>query len=119
MEPVVGKERGQGGSRMFGVVVAELCQGEEAGPVCLLVVMPNDPLLPAISAAQAADPILSAHIQQLHKGPGEESNPPLLGGSPSSGSEILVYTLHGGLLYSQGRILISPTSSSLILQILQ
>ena len=25
VEPVVGEERGQGGSRMFGVVVAELC----------------------------------------------------------------------------------------------
>ena len=39
MEPVVGEDRGQGGSRMFGVVVAELRQGEEeAGLVCLLVV---------------------------------------------------------------------------------
>ena len=38
MEPVVGEERGQGCSRMFVVVVAELYQGEEAGLVCLLVV---------------------------------------------------------------------------------
>ena len=81
--------------------------------------MPNDPLFPAIAAAQAADPILSAHIEQLQRGPGGESNPALPEGSPSSGSEVRVYTLHGGLLYSQGRILIPPTSSSLILQILQ
>ena len=38
MEPVVGEERGQGGSRMFGVVVVEHRQGEEAGPVYLLAV---------------------------------------------------------------------------------
>ena len=45
MEPVVGEERGQGGSRMFGVVVVELCQGEEAGPVCLLVVAVDSQVL--------------------------------------------------------------------------
>ena len=77
--------------------------------------MPNDPLLLAIAAAQAADPILSAHIQQLQRGPGGESNPALPEGSPSGGSDVPVYTLHGGLLYSGGRILIPPTSSSLIL----
>ena len=33
-----------------------------------VLVMPNDPLLPAIAAAQAADPILSAHIQQMQRG---------------------------------------------------
>ena len=38
MKPVVGEERGQGGSRMFGVVVVELHQGEKAGPVGLLIV---------------------------------------------------------------------------------
>ena len=38
VEPVVGEERGQGGSRVFGVVVAELRQGEEAGLVGLLIV---------------------------------------------------------------------------------
>ena len=38
MEPVVGEEWGQGGSRMFRVVVAKLRQGEEAGPICLLIV---------------------------------------------------------------------------------
>ena len=81
--------------------------------------MPNDPLLLAIAVAQAADPILPAHIQQLQRGPGGESNPALPGGSPSGGSKVPVYTLHRGLLYSLGRILIPPTSSSLILQILQ
>ena len=38
METVVGEERGEGGSRMSGVVVAEFRQGEEAGPVGLLIV---------------------------------------------------------------------------------
>ena len=38
METVVGEERGQGGSRMFRVVVAKLRQGEEAGRVGLLIV---------------------------------------------------------------------------------
>ena len=38
MEPIVGEERGQGGSRVFGVVVGGLCQREEAGPVGLLIV---------------------------------------------------------------------------------
>ena len=38
MEPIVGEERGQGGSRVFGVVVVELCQREEAGQVGLLIV---------------------------------------------------------------------------------
>ena len=38
MEPVVGEEWRQGGNRMFGVVVAELRQGEEVGLVGLLIV---------------------------------------------------------------------------------
>ena len=38
VEPVVGEERGQGGSRVFGVFVAELRRGEEAGLVGLLIV---------------------------------------------------------------------------------
>ena len=37
-EPVVGEERGEGGNRVFGVVVAKLCQREEAGLVGLLKV---------------------------------------------------------------------------------
>ena len=45
MEPYIGEERGQGGSRMFGVVVAELCQGEEAGLVCLLIVAVDSQVL--------------------------------------------------------------------------
>ena len=53
-----------------------------------VLVMPNDPLIPAIAAAQAAIPILSAHIQQLQRGPGGESNPALPEGSPSGGSEV-------------------------------
>ena len=39
LEPVVGEERGQGGSRMFRVVVSELRQGEEAGSIGLLIVV--------------------------------------------------------------------------------
>ena len=38
MEPVVSEERGEGGSRMFGIVVAELRQWKEAGPIGLLIV---------------------------------------------------------------------------------
>ena len=38
MEVIVGKKRGKVSARMFGVVVAEFCQWEEAGPVGLLVV---------------------------------------------------------------------------------
>ena len=38
MKAIVGKKRGKGRGRMFGVVVAEFCQWEEAGPVGLLVV---------------------------------------------------------------------------------
>ena len=45
MEPVVVEEWGQGGSRMFGVVVAELRQGEEAGLVGLLIVAVDSQVL--------------------------------------------------------------------------
>ena len=38
VEPIVGEERGQGGSRVFGVVVVELRQREEASLVDLLIV---------------------------------------------------------------------------------
>ena len=38
MEAIVGKKRGKGSGRMYGVVVAKFCQWEEAGPVELLVV---------------------------------------------------------------------------------
>ena len=38
MEAIVGKKRGKCSGRMLGVVVAEFCQWEKAGPVGLLVV---------------------------------------------------------------------------------
>ena len=38
MKVIVGKKRGEGSGRMFGVVVAEFCQWEKAGLVGLLVV---------------------------------------------------------------------------------
>ena len=38
MEAIVGKKRGKCSGRMLGVVVAEFCQWEEAGPVGLVVV---------------------------------------------------------------------------------
>ena len=47
-----------------------------------VVVSPDDPLLPAIAAAQAGDITLSAIIKHLQGGPGGESNPALLGGRP-------------------------------------
>ena len=40
-----------------------------------LMLLPSDPLLPKIAAAQAADPTLCAHIQHLQRGPGGGSNP--------------------------------------------
>ena len=45
MEPVGGEEWGQGGSRMFGVVVAKLRQGEEARPASLLIVVLDSQIL--------------------------------------------------------------------------
>ena len=45
MEPVVGEKRAEGGGRMFGVVVAEFCQGKEAGLVGLLVVAVHSQVL--------------------------------------------------------------------------
>ena len=45
METVVCEERGEGGSRGFGIVVAEFCQGEEAGPVGLLIVAVDSKVL--------------------------------------------------------------------------
>ena len=38
MVSVVGGKRGLSGGRMFGIVVGEFCQGEEAGPVGLPIV---------------------------------------------------------------------------------
>ena len=84
-----------------------------------VLVSPNDPLLPDIAAAQAADAGLSALITQLQGGPGGETNPALPGGRPSGRSGGGPYILQHGLLYSQGRILIPPTSAAIILRILQ
>ena len=84
-----------------------------------VLISPEDPLPPEIAAAQAGDATLSALITDLTRGPGGESNPALPAGSPSGRSEGQLYTLHGGLLYSQGRLLIPPTSHSLILKLLQ
>ena len=81
--------------------------------------LPDDPLLPAIRAAQAEDPTISADIARLQGRPGGESNPALPGGSQSGRSEDQHLLLHGGLLYHQGRLVIPPTSSTLILKILQ
>ena len=64
-----------------------------------LLVLPTDPLLPEVAAAQAADPTLSAHIHHLQRGPGGGSNPALPTGSPSGRSADQLYTLQGGLLY--------------------
>ena len=71
-----------------------------------VLVSPDDPLLPAIAAAQAADEVLSVIIT-VFKGPGGESNPALPVGNPSGRSRGQ-YTFQNGLLYSQGRICI-PT----------
>ena len=83
-----------------------------------MLVRPDDPLLHEIAAAQAADPALSALKQQVMGGAGEESNPALPTSSPS-GSSWGQYVVRGGLLYSQGKLCIPPTSGVLILKLLQ
>ena len=83
-----------------------------------VLVRPDDPLLPEVAAAQASDPALSALRTQILGGAGGESNPALPAGSPSGSSEGQ-YAMRGGLLYSQGRLCIPPTSTALILKILQ
>ena len=42
-----------------------------------VLVSPTDPLLLAVAAAQAVDPVLSALITSLQRGPGGELNPAL------------------------------------------
>ena len=79
---------------------------------------PEDPLLPEIAAAQAADTTLSAIIQAYLRRPDGESNPALPSGSPS-GRSLVHYNMQGGILYTKGRISIPPTSKTLILKILQ
>ena len=88
-------------------------------PLTAVLVSPTDPLLPVIAAAQAEDAALSAIIKQLPGGPGGESNPALPGGRPSFRSGGGPYSMHGGLLYNQSRILVPPTAAALILSILQ
>ena len=84
-----------------------------------VLVSPTDPFLHDVAAAQARDPVLSALINSLQRGPGGKSNPALPEGKPSGGSAEGQYTMHNGLLYSQGRLLIPSSASSLILRILQ
>ena len=79
----------------------------------------EDPPLPEIAAAQAGDPDISAQINTMLRGPCGESNPALPSGSPSGGSDDASFTLQGGLLYQDGRILISPAAETLILKILR
>ena len=83
-----------------------------------VLVSPDDPLLPAVAAAQDADVAISAIISTLRGGPDRELNPELPQGNPP-GRSLGQYALQGGLLYSQGRLVIPPTAQSLILQILQ
>ena len=83
-----------------------------------VMLLPSDPLLPAIAAAQASDPDMSATMATLRGGPGGESNPALPGGRPSGGPQDQ-FRLHAGILYHQDRILIPSSAASLILQILQ
>ena len=61
----------------------------------------------------------SEKMMKLQGGPGGESNPALPGGRPSSRSGGGSYSMHDGLLYNQGRILVPPTVVALILSILQ
>ena len=83
-----------------------------------VMLLHDDPLLPDIAAAQAADPALSATMATLRAGPGGESNPALPDGRPSGGSHDQ-FRVQFGLLYHQDRILIPPSATSLILRILQ
>ena len=82
------------------------------------MLLPSDPLLPAIAATQVADPDMTATMATLRGGPVDESNPALPEGRPS-GEPRDQFRLHGGILYHQDRILIPPSAASLILQILQ
>ena len=84
-----------------------------------MLVSPEDPLLPAVAAAQGEDAALFAIIRELSKGPDRESNPALPLGNPP-GRTMGQYAMQGGVLFSQGRLVIPPaTVQPLILQILQ
>ena len=84
-----------------------------------IMVSPSDPLLAEIAAAQAGDSALSATIKTVLGRPSGGSNPALPHGSPSGRSEEEQFAFQGGILYHQGRILISPTAVALILKILR
>ena len=84
-----------------------------------VLLLPNDPNLLDIKAAQAGDAYLFATMARLQGGPGGESNPALPEGSPFGRSTDSNFLLQDGLLYHQGRPVIPPTSSSLILKIFQ
>ena len=83
-------------------------------PVMLLL---DDPLLPKIAAAQAADRTISATMATLQRGPSMESNPALRGGRPSGRSQDQFH-LRAGIFYHHDRILIPPCATPLILKIL-
>ena len=84
-----------------------------------MLVSPDDPLLPAVAAAQGEDAALSAIIRELSTGLDRESNPELPLGNPS-GRSMGQYAMQNGLLYSQGRLVIPvATAQPLIMQILQ
>ena len=82
-----------------------------------VLVSPDNPILLVIAATQAGDATLSAIRNKLQGGAGGESNPALPEGSPSGGSDWEHCSLQRGLLYQQGRLLIPPASTALILQI--
>ena len=83
-----------------------------------MLVRPDDPLLPEVAAAQAADLALFALNAHVLGGAGEESNPAFPAGSPS-GSLWGQYVVRGVLLYSEGKLCIPTTSGALILKLLQ
>ena len=81
-----------------------------------ITLLPDDPLLPAIVAAQAEDATTSASIEGVQRGPGGESNPALPGGRPSGRSAR--YRMQGGIVYHGGRVVVPPSATDLILRIL-
>ena len=83
-----------------------------------ILLSPDDPLLPEIASPQAGDAHISALITSYLSRPDGESNPALPSGSPL-GRSTAQYCMQRDIIYSQGRILIPPTSKTLILKILQ
>ena len=62
------------------------------------MLLPSDPLLPAIAEAQAADPDMFARIATLRGGSDEESNLVLPEGKPSGRLNDL-FRMQAGILY--------------------